>query len=45
MTDHTKLTRRRFLSTALYATASVVALSAGTGRALAAVDLSGREMV
>lgn len=45
MTDHTKLSRRRFLSTALYATASVVALSAGTGRALAAVDLSGREMV
>jgi len=45
MTDHTKLSRRRFLSTALYATASVVALSAGTGRARAAVDVSGREMV
>ncbi len=45
MTEYTKLSRRRFLSTALYATASVVALSAGAGRALAAADLSGREMV
>jgi putative spermidine/putrescine transport system substrate-binding protein len=48
MTDQTKLaglSRRKFLTTSLYASASVAALGIGTRSAHAAVDLSGREMV
>lgn len=48
MTDHSKmagLSRRKFLSTSLYASASIAALGAGIRPAMAAVDLSGREMV
>ena len=48
MTTHQKpttLSRRTFLKTSLYATASFAALSAGTRSACASVDLSGREMV
>jgi len=39
------LTRRGFMKTALYATVSVSAIGAMAGKAYAAADLSGREMV
>ncbi|MCZ4354764.1 ABC transporter substrate-binding protein [Roseovarius aestuarii] len=48
MTNNTKtpdLSRRTFMTTSLYATASVVALGSGTRQAFAATDLSGRQMV
>ncbi|MBY8976743.1 ABC transporter substrate-binding protein [Rhodobacteraceae bacterium NNCM2] len=48
MTDHANkpgLSRRNFLKASLYASASLAALGTGLRPALAAVDLSGREMV
>ncbi|MEX0302243.1 MAG: twin-arginine translocation signal domain-containing protein, partial [Leisingera sp.] len=39
------LSRRTFLTTSLAAGVSAAALAAGTGQAMAAADLSGREMV
>ena len=48
MTDYLKqagLSRRRFLTNSLYASASLAALSLGAGRAWSAADLKGREMV
>ena len=48
MTEHKKLaglSRRAFLKTSLYATASFAALGAASGRAWAAANLKGREMV